>query len=121
MHKNELVRLEDGLLHRGIRAFINSLNELEPGFSDGRRGGWRLTKDRTQVFFVKTGGEWTIPIYHEEDNITKRIAIERFLDEDVVGPILLNVPLEFPQYVQCTLNLLNYGIYSDYERVTGSL
>jgi len=121
MHKNEMVRLEDGLLHRGIRGFINSLYELEGGFTDGETRGWNLTKDLRQVFFVRIDGEWTIPIYNQVNQITKRIAIRRFEDEDVVGPIIANVPLEFPQYIQYTLTLLNYGIYSDYERITGSL
>jgi hypothetical protein len=121
MHKNELVRLEDGLRHTGIRSFINSLKNLPQGFSDGRSYGWRLSKDTTQVFFVKVSGEWTIPVYHEENRISKRIAIESFSDEELLGPIFMNVPLEFPQYIQYTMNLLNWGIYSDYERMTGSL
>jgi hypothetical protein len=78
-------------------------------------------KDR-KPFFVLVDDAWTIPIYNEQLSIAKRMVISRFYtDEDVIGPILQDVPLNFPDFVQYTLNLLNTGIYSDYHRITGSL
>ena len=121
MHKEGLVRLEDGLLHQGICSFIHALQTLPYGFSDGNTGGWHLMKDR-RPFFVVVDDAWTIPIYNEKLSIAKRMVISRFYtDEDVIGPILQDVPLNFPDFVQYTLNLLNTGIYSDYYRMTGNL
>jgi len=120
MHNEGQARLEDGLHYPGIYSFIHSLQTLPNGFSDGETAGWHLMKERCP-FFTKVDNAWTIPIYNSHLSITKRIAIHMFNDESVVGPILYHVPLEFPQYVTHTLNLLNSNIYSDYERITGSL
>ena len=120
MHKEGQARLEDGLIHAPIRSFIQALDALPSGFSDGEKGGWHLMKER-RPFFVHVEGAWTIPIYNEKLSIAKRMPLRRFQQEDVIGPILDDVPLEFPQYAQYTMSLLNWGIYSDYDRVTGSL
>lgn len=121
MHKEGQVRLEDGLIYSAISCFINALQGLPEGFSDGNTGGWRLVKG-SKPFFVLVDDVWTIPIYNQTQCITKRIAVHRFHeDEDVVTPILDKVPLQFPDYVQFTINLLKWGIYSDYDNVTGSL
>lgn len=120
MHNEGQARLEDGLHYPGIHSFIHSLQGLSNGFSDGETDSWHLMKEKCP-FFLKVDNAWTVPIYNSRLSITKRIGIHMFNDESVIGPILYNVPLEFPQYVMYTLNLLNCGIYSDYERVTGSL
>ena len=118
MHKEGLVLLEDALLHPPINSFISSLQGLTKSF--GVNGGWRVGR-AAGPFFVRMGDTWTIPIYNEGEHMSKRIPVDRFLDEDMIGPILHYLPLMFTTYVQYTLNLLELGIYSDYERVTGSL
>ena len=120
MHNEGQARLEDGLYYPGIYSFIHSLQTLSHGFSDGEAGGWHLMRERCP-FFLKVNDAWTIPIYNSSLSITKRIGIHMFNDESVIGPILYDVPLEFPHYVAFTLNLLNSGIYSNYERVTSNL
>jgi hypothetical protein len=121
MHTEGQARLEDGLIYPAISSFINALHALPDGFSDGETGGWQLMKSN-KPFFLLVDGAWTIPVYNESLSTAKRIAINRFhSDEDMLTPILDKVPLQFPDYVQFTINLLNWGIYSDYDRITGNL
>lgn len=120
MHKKGQARLNDCIHYPGIHSFINALQVLSNGFSDGETGGWHLMRERCP-FFLKVDNAWTIPIYNSSLSITKRFDIQMFNDESVIGPILYDVPLEFPHYVIYTLNLLNWGIYSDYARITDSL